>query len=58
MPRIRVSRRGCAARERDVAAGWNEVGMAEGTEESTNAVRELTDLSERFGDLMGTFRTG
>jgi methyl-accepting chemotaxis protein len=32
--------------------------MAEGSEESTNAVRELTALAERFGDLMGTFRTG
>jgi methyl-accepting chemotaxis protein len=32
--------------------------MAEGSEESTKAVRELTALAERFGDLMGTFRTG
>jgi methyl-accepting chemotaxis protein len=31
--------------------------MAEGSEESTKAVRELTALAERFGDLMGTFRT-
>jgi methyl-accepting chemotaxis protein len=31
--------------------------MAEGSEDSTKAVRELTDLSERFRDLMGTFRT-
>jgi methyl-accepting chemotaxis protein len=32
--------------------------MAEGTEDSTKAVRELTALAERFGDLIGTFRTG
>jgi methyl-accepting chemotaxis protein len=32
--------------------------MAEGSEESTKAVRELSSLAERFGDLMGTFRTG
>jgi len=32
--------------------------MAEGSEDSTKAVRELTALAERFGDLMGTFRTG
>lgn len=46
-----------------VAASMKDISravrrMAEGTEESTRAVRDLTDLSERFGDLMGTFRTG
>jgi methyl-accepting chemotaxis protein len=31
--------------------------MAEGSEESSKAVRELAEIAERFGDLVGTFRT-
>ena len=49
-------RRVVAASMRDISRTVRR--MAEGTEESTTAVRELTALSERFSDLMGTFRTG